>query len=232
MLFICRILALAIALACFGGAATVLIVVASRAGAKTSFIACPENEHDAGEVAQGQIVSAKFRVSNCGPHRVRLYQFSKSCSCTSAIISRELLSPQDVVDISVNWDTADERGAQKSGVILAADDLETGEMCFIEISLRASIIPHYDIVPQRLVLSPTAHSSVRIVTRDKSVVSIVGVEASSSIDPLSTRIEGDSLVVEWPSSDSLKEGYIKITTNSTRQRYAFVEVRKISQSSK
>jgi len=130
----------------------------------------------------------------------------------------------------MTWRTKNQRGQKTSSVLLGAEDLVKGELSYVGLTSTADIVPHYDVVPEHVILPCAASETViRIRANYDPPVEVIGVK------PLDPNVQftasvgaGGAVVITPPESLPLKQspriGRVRIETDSERQPNAFVQV--------
>ena len=89
---------------------------------------------DIKEVKQGAIVKRTFRIENTGKAPLVILSINKSCNCTNATISNNILYPDESGNIEVEIDTKDKIGKTTISIVIVANTLEK------EHALRISMV--------------------------------------------------------------------------------------------
>lgn len=74
-----------------------------------------------GEVDEGTLVNKKIRIKNDGDTPLILVKTIKSCNCTAARFSREVLNPNDIGIVEVEINTENKQGTNAITVIIVAN---------------------------------------------------------------------------------------------------------------
>ena len=79
---------------------------------------------DVKKVKQGTVVKQVFNVKNIGDAPLVFLSVDKSCNCTSAKISKNILQPNETGRVEIEIDTKGKVGATTISVVLETNTLE------------------------------------------------------------------------------------------------------------
>ena len=98
-------------------------------------------KYDFGNIQYGQIVNYDFTVKNAGNEILKIKRVATSCSCTTAKVSLEKISPQETATLSVRYDSgamgsAHGKGKQERIIYVRSNDALTPQ---IEVMIYANV---------------------------------------------------------------------------------------------
>jgi hypothetical protein len=96
--------------------------------------------HDFGVVAQGQVLTTQFVWSNSLASPVLINQVLKSCTCSQANVSADVVPPGQSVTLTVVWEVGMRRGVIREDVPLMFT-VDHGPPQFQRVQLTASVEP-------------------------------------------------------------------------------------------
>lgn len=70
---------------------------------------------DFGEIEYGQIVEHIFKVKNSGKEILEIKRVATSCACTTAEMGKNVLNPNEEVELLVKYDTGAMSGSHAKG---------------------------------------------------------------------------------------------------------------------
>lgn len=114
---------------------------ASASGQNGKGEALPElsfetNEHDFGQVIQGEVISYSFPLSNTGEAPLVIADVTSSCGCTVADYPKQALAPGDEGYITVTFDSKGRRGYQSKLVTVVANTVPNA----IPLKIMAQVV--------------------------------------------------------------------------------------------
>jgi hypothetical protein len=102
----------------------IYLVIASLSFAQTSVpkITAEKQDHNFGEILEGQIVAHNFEIMNTGNADLKIEKVQASCGCTAAQPTKKLLKPGEKTGIRVEFDSSDRMGIQQKYVYVFSND--------------------------------------------------------------------------------------------------------------
>src|SRR3989304_170994 len=83
-----------------------------------------QNEHDFGDIKQGEKVSHIFVLTNSGGDLLKITDILPSCGCTAAMPEKNELTPGESTNLNVTFNSAGRFGKQKKLVKINSNDPE------------------------------------------------------------------------------------------------------------
>ena len=78
--------------------------------------------HNFGNVKEGQILDLKIAVSNNGNGDLKIKKVKSSCGCTAALMSENLLKPNETSELKIEFDTKNLSGQIARTITLFSND--------------------------------------------------------------------------------------------------------------
>ena len=95
-----------------------------------------KQEHDFGEIIQGDKVQYVFRFQNAGDELLEIGQLRTSCGCTAALLSTRRVAPGTIGELEVVFESQGFRGEVQKNVTFETNDPQHPSVTF---SLRGSV---------------------------------------------------------------------------------------------
>jgi hypothetical protein len=128
---------------------------------------------DFGKIAADAKVSHRFKVTNTGKAPLNITRLNPSCGCTSTVLGKWTLAPEESTEVEVTFNPAGFRGVSRKSIQVVSDDpvSPTTTLTF-EADVVLEIMPSTDSVFfQDLVRSVPRKASVKLSSgTDKPVV--------------------------------------------------------------
>ncbi|MFH2014062.1 MAG: DUF1573 domain-containing protein [Patescibacteria group bacterium] len=70
---------------------------------------------DFGEIEYGQVAKYTFKVKNMGKEALEINKIATSCGCTTGKVSKEIVNPNEEVELLVKYDTGAMSGPHGKG---------------------------------------------------------------------------------------------------------------------
>ncbi|MDR0704249.1 MAG: DUF1573 domain-containing protein [Planctomycetaceae bacterium] len=112
-----------------------------------------------GSISQG-VVTGKATVKNISPKSVIIDSVISSCDCTQILIEKGILHPGTHREISFQWDTRGRRGKSDTLVSVAYFIEDETIKRVAPLSLSATIIPDFDVIPNELIFHSNKSESL------------------------------------------------------------------------
>jgi len=103
---------------------------------KYSRLVLDMDEHDFGDIQEGEVVSQIFRFKNVGDAPLLIHECSSSCGCTVPNWPKDPIPPGGVGDIEVRFDSKGKTGVQSKSVIIKTNGKPNKEA----IVIRANVV--------------------------------------------------------------------------------------------
>lgn len=82
------------------------------------------NQHDFGNLKEGQKVEFTFKFRNSGKKNLEIKDIKTSCGCTAALVSNKMLKPGEEGTLKVELDTTNREGKVRREVTVISNDPE------------------------------------------------------------------------------------------------------------
>ncbi|UCH65001.1 MAG: DUF1573 domain-containing protein [Ignavibacterium sp.] len=96
-----------------------------------------QNEHDFGDMVQGEEVSHVFVLSNSGGGLLKINNVKPSCGCTAAMPEKTELGPGESTNLTVSFNSKGRRGKQKKIVRIETNDPENPQQI---ITIKGNVV--------------------------------------------------------------------------------------------
>lgn len=80
-----------------------------------------ENDHDFGEIVEGQVATYTYTFKNVGEHPLKLVRVKASCGCTTPSYSKEEIAPGEEGMVQIAFNTAHKVGFQNKAVTVTGN---------------------------------------------------------------------------------------------------------------
>ena len=92
----------------------------------SSFVTVSPTVQVAGEVAKGTLITKKFTVKNTGEKPLELSEIEISCDCNTAVANKTTIAPNEEMEVTMTFDTANYTGhTVKSVTLIFTNELKT-----------------------------------------------------------------------------------------------------------
>ena len=81
-----------------------------------------QDEHDFGDIKQGEKVTHVFVLTNSGGDLLTISNVNASCGCTAALPEKNELAPGESTNLNVTFNSAGRLGKQKKLIRIESDD--------------------------------------------------------------------------------------------------------------
>jgi hypothetical protein len=96
-----------------------------------------QNEHDFGDINQGEVVSHIFVLSNSGGGLLTISKVRPSCGCTAAMPEQNELGPGESTNLTVSFNSKGRMGKQKKIVRIETNDPENPQQI---ITIKGNVV--------------------------------------------------------------------------------------------
>jgi hypothetical protein len=138
--------------------------------------------HDFGRIGPDTKVSHRFKVTNTGKAYLNITHLNPSCGCTSTVVGKWSLAPNESTEIEVTFNPAGFRGLNRKSLQVVSDDpgYPTQTLTF-EATVVRDITPSTEsIFFQDLVRSAPRKASVRLESGNGKPVQIKQAKAEGA----------------------------------------------------
>ncbi|MDR3199314.1 MAG: DUF1573 domain-containing protein [Planctomycetaceae bacterium] len=129
------------------------------------------NPLDLGDIKQGKHNST-FQLYNQTDQPIKIFEISKSCSCTEIKLSHDLIPPSQSGKIDFQWNTLGIRGEHSANLIVfyTVGD-KTPSEC-LQLFWKGNVQPQYDFTPHEVVFDQqqVQPQTIRLVSREGAPV--------------------------------------------------------------
>lgn len=102
-------------------------------------------EYDFGTVNEGEIVEAKYTVTNAGKTDLIISNVQASCGCTVPVWPKEPIKPGDSAEVLANFNTAGKPNRQAKTLTLFTNTARGREI----LKLKGSVTPKSSSTPKK-----------------------------------------------------------------------------------
>lgn len=136
-------------------------VLASRPTIKPTTLVANRARLELGEMQQQEKKEVVFRVTNPLNERVTITDVRSTCSCTTPSPGQWVLEPGQSTDITGMFDAGSARGESGAliDVLFRRETASTLEK--LELQIAANVKPHYNVIPERIVVNKNEHGKVQ-----------------------------------------------------------------------
>lgn len=114
----------------------------------------PDEQYlDFGELAQGDVQSGQFRLTNRHPEPIEVVDVLTGCSCNEATPSSRQVPPGDRFTIDIKWSVGPRRG-RLADVVQVVYQTASGGRHMAELGVKANVIPDIHYSPNVLTFDP------------------------------------------------------------------------------
>ena len=135
--------------------------------------------YDFGKISADAKVSHRFKVSNTGKAPLNISRLNPSCGCTSTVLGKWTLAPDESTEIEVTFNPAGFRGvAHKSIQVVSDDPAQPSATLTFEADVVREIMPSTDSVFfQDVIRSAPRKASVKLSSGNNLPVKILDAKA-------------------------------------------------------
>ncbi|MDR3671708.1 MAG: DUF1573 domain-containing protein [Holophaga sp.] len=152
------------------------VVCVAQAAPHISFEA---THFDFGKISADTKVSHRFKVTNTGQGPLNITRLNPSCGCTSTVIGKWTLAPQESTEIEVSFNPAGFRGVSRKSIqVISNDPASPTSTLTFEADVVREIMPSTDSVFfQDLVRSVPRKASVKFSSGTERPVQLTDAKA-------------------------------------------------------
>jgi hypothetical protein len=134
---------------------------------------------DFGKISADAKVSHRFKVTNTGKAPLNITRLNPSCGCTSTVLGKWTLAPDESTEVEVTFNPAGFRGVSRKSIQVVSDDPASPITTLtFEADVVREIMPSTDSVFfQDLVRSTPRKASVKLTSGSSLPVEITKIEA-------------------------------------------------------
>jgi hypothetical protein len=133
---------------------------------------------DFGKISADAKVSHRFKVTNTGKAPLNITRLNPSCGCTSTVLGKWTLAPEESTEIEVTFNPAGFRGVSRKSIQVVSDDPASPATLTFEADVVREIMPSTDSVFfQDLVRSIPRKASVKLVSGTERPVALTEAKA-------------------------------------------------------
>jgi len=96
-----------------------------------------QNEHDFGDIKQGQKVTHVFVLTNSGGDLLKIKNVKASCGCTAALPEKRELAPGESTNLNVTFNSAGRFGKQKKLIRIQSNDPENPQVI---VTIKGNVV--------------------------------------------------------------------------------------------
>jgi hypothetical protein len=96
-----------------------------------------QNEHDFGDIKQGEKVSHIFVLTNSGGDLLEITNVKASCGCTAALPEKNELAPGESTNLNVTFNSAGRFGKQKKLIRIESNDPDNPQVI---VTIKGNVI--------------------------------------------------------------------------------------------
>jgi len=151
------------------------VVCLAQAAPHISFDA---THFDFGKIPGDVKVSHRFKVTNTGQAPLNITRLNPSCGCTSTVIGKWTLAPQESTEVEVNFNPAGFRGVSHKSIQVISDDPASPTTLTFEADVVREIMPSTESVFfQDLVRNVPRKASVKLSSGTDKPVALTEAKA-------------------------------------------------------
>ncbi|VTR92478.1 Conserved domain protein OS=Verrucomicrobiae bacterium DG1235 GN=VDG1235_2835 PE=4 SV=1: DUF1573 [Gemmata massiliana] len=193
----------------------------------------PQNEvFSAGEVEQGEMITATFSLKNTYPTPIDAISTTVGCSCQEASVSKTHLEPGESATINVLWRVGSRRGPAKESIMVKytlANNDGASLAKSLALKIEADVIPDIklDITHCEFVRGRPETVRVHLSPGRMNEFKIGRVYSNSQLIAASYDLESNVVEVRYVPNDNFGIGpavHVEIETDSKREPFIRVPV--------
>ena len=133
---------------------------------------------DFGKITSDAKVAHRFKVTNTGKATLNITQLNPSCGCTSTVLGKWSLAPEESTEIEVTFNPAGFRGLSRKSIQVVSDDPANPRTTLtFEAEVLREVMPSTDSVFfQDLVRSVPRKASIKFTSGNDSPVTLTGTK--------------------------------------------------------
>jgi hypothetical protein len=161
-----------------------LILLAASAACFAQAPAAPHisfetQHHDFGKIPGDAKVSYRFKVTNTGKAPLNITRLNPSCGCTSTVVGKWTLAPEESTEVEVTFNPAGFRGISRKSIQVVSDDPASPltTLTFQAEVVREVMLSTDSVFFQDLVRSSPRKASVKLVSGNEKPVRVTEAKA-------------------------------------------------------
>lgn len=179
--------------------AALALVVPAICAAQAPVITFEKTHHDFGKVAGDRKVVYRFKVTNTGNAVLNITRLNPSCGCTSTVLGKWSLAPNESTEVEAAFDPHGFRGQVRKSIQVISDDPAHGT---VNLTFEAEVVQ--DIMPSTNVVffydlqrTTTKKATVRLASGNGLPVKIKETKApGASYLSATVKAEGNDAVLD------------------------------------
>ena len=96
-----------------------------------------QNEHDFGDIKQGEKVTHVFVITNSGGDLLTITSVNASCGCTAALPEKSELAPGESTNLNVTFNSAGRFGKQKKIIRIESNDPDNPQVI---VTIKGNVV--------------------------------------------------------------------------------------------
>jgi hypothetical protein len=135
--------------------------------------------HDFGKIPGDAKVTHRFKVTNTGKVMLNITRLNPSCGCTSTVVGKWSLAPDESTEVEVTFNPAGFRGLSRKSIQVVSDDPSTPVATLtFEAEVVREVMPSTDSVFfQDLVRTTPRKASVKLASGNDKPVKVTDAKA-------------------------------------------------------
>lgn len=154
---------------------------------------------DFGKIPGDTKVTHRFKVTNIGKAPLNITRLNPSCGCTSTVLGKWTLAPEESTEIEVTFNPAGFRGVSRKSIQVVSDDpvQPNSTLTFQAEVVREIMLSTDSVFFQDVVRTGSRKASVKLTTGNDRPVKVLEVRAPGApYLSLATRPEGNDAWVD------------------------------------
>jgi hypothetical protein len=155
----------------------------SNGGAKVlppSKLTVERETHDHGLVKQNQTVAATFTLMNPGSVPIEIIKVSKSCSCSEATLSSQMVPAGGQVTMTVDWQTRDRVGPVEVPISVAYQQQDGRNYGVLQCAIRGTVQPKFQVDPRQIIFGKERTAKIQLKPGYEAPPKIASVKSSEA----------------------------------------------------
>jgi len=136
-------------------------------------------DHDFGKIPAETKVSHRFKVTNTGKAPLNITRLNPSCGCTSTVVGKWTLAPDESTEIEVTFNPAGFRGVSHKSIQVVSDDpaTPTATLTFQADVVREVMLSTDSVFFQDVTRSAPRKASVKLTSGTERPVAVTEAKA-------------------------------------------------------